>query len=580
MSKRRRSRQSSSILEVFVDPLFGAFGAFLFIFLMVILMINIIGKKPIVLTKRLTDGFHGEPYEVWLSAMGGAGEYEWVAAKEIPPGLNLDPNGYLHGMPKIADLSHTQEEHQFVVVVTALKVRLDDANDPNGAKERCLYSITIHRDKPIEPTRLTPVKILTTSPLPDGTIGKAYSVALAASGGLPPYTWTCRQSLSPMNLELDTGNGRIFGTPSAETKIKLTFAVTDARTPRIADSQDSGTFEFSVFPPPKEPPPPPPPPEIVTKTLPCATEGLPFEIGLSVRNGAQPFTWKAETIPTWLRMDPNTGIMQGTVPFDARGNAPVSLTLTDSLSRECINPFNGHIEIRPQKGAPINKLVILSSELPHAVVKKQYKAPIAVQGGVPPFRFSSQTPSSSFTVTDDGYVEGTPMAVGERTLEVNVSDSHDPPQQASAKLSLKTREAERPLKILTNSELPPAIVGTKYTLTPSAEGGQPPYKWSVKGNLPKGLQFANGQIMGNPKVKQEKPVDLMLTVSDSKAVSQGVQKKVRLTVLDNIAKPPIKASKWLWLAAVFVVSAIAKKMWYTYCLSNARKYGVPRWIPK
>src|SRR5689334_10971572 len=37
------------------------------------------------------------------------------------------------------------------------------------------------------PAQLT---ILTTSPLPDGTVNVQYSVALAASGGTPGYTWS------------------------------------------------------------------------------------------------------------------------------------------------------------------------------------------------------------------------------------------------------------------------------------------------------------------------------------------------------------------------------------------------------
>ena len=61
MAKKTFRRPSASIMEIFVDPLFGAFGAFLFIFLMTILMIGvqIIPSDPVVVTKKLPPAYNG-----------------------------------------------------------------------------------------------------------------------------------------------------------------------------------------------------------------------------------------------------------------------------------------------------------------------------------------------------------------------------------------------------------------------------------------------------------------------------------------------------------------------------------------
>ena len=70
----------------------------------------------------------------------------------------------------------------------------------------------------------TPVSITTTA-LPSGTTGTAYSATLAATGGTAPYRWT--SGTLPAGLALST-SGAISGSPTAASSSSVTFTVADS----------------------------------------------------------------------------------------------------------------------------------------------------------------------------------------------------------------------------------------------------------------------------------------------------------------------------------------------------------------
>ncbi|MBI5386462.1 MAG: putative Ig domain-containing protein, partial [Verrucomicrobia bacterium] len=69
--------------------------------------------------------------------------------------------------------------------------------------------------------------ITTSSPLPAGMAGEAYSVPLAASSGTPPYTWALASGSLPADLSLSS-DGVISGTPSAAGTATFSVRVTDS----------------------------------------------------------------------------------------------------------------------------------------------------------------------------------------------------------------------------------------------------------------------------------------------------------------------------------------------------------------
>jgi len=70
---------------------------------------------------------------------------------------------------------------------------------------------------------------VTSSSLPSGKVGTAYSTTLAASGGISPYTWSITSGTLPAGLSLNPSTGAISGTPTAAaSNMPLTFQVTDS----------------------------------------------------------------------------------------------------------------------------------------------------------------------------------------------------------------------------------------------------------------------------------------------------------------------------------------------------------------
>jgi hypothetical protein len=73
---------------------------------------------------------------------------------------------------------------------------------------------------------------ITTSSLPKGKVGTAYSGSLVASGGTTPYKWSLSTGTLPSGLNLTASSGLISGTPTAQmSSSPLTFKVTDSSKP-------------------------------------------------------------------------------------------------------------------------------------------------------------------------------------------------------------------------------------------------------------------------------------------------------------------------------------------------------------
>ena len=76
--------------------------------------------------------------------------------------------------------------------------------------------------------------VITTTGLPGGTVGVAYSQTVEATGGVTPYSWSVVSGSLPAGLSLGSSTGTISGTPTSSGTSNFTVRVTDSQTPTPA----------------------------------------------------------------------------------------------------------------------------------------------------------------------------------------------------------------------------------------------------------------------------------------------------------------------------------------------------------
>ena len=128
---------------------------------------------------------------------------------------------------------------------------------------------------------------ITTSSLPAGTVGVAYSQALAASGGSPPYSWSLFSGALPGGLNLSAA-GTISGTALSSGFLGFTVQVADS-----VGTKTTKAFAIQIQPAPVQ---------ITTSSLPVSTVGASYSQTLTASGGSPPFSWSviSGSLPTGL----------------------------------------------------------------------------------------------------------------------------------------------------------------------------------------------------------------------------------------------------------------------------------------
>ena len=135
---------------------------------------------PQITTTSLPGGTAGQPYSFRVQATGGIGALVWsVSAGSLPAGLILNQSGPLGGTISGTPLSGGS--FNFTVRIT----------DSVGQTDTQDLSISV-----------TPLSITTTS-LPPGSIGQAYSQQVQTIGGIAPLTWSISAGTLPPGLNLN-----------------------------------------------------------------------------------------------------------------------------------------------------------------------------------------------------------------------------------------------------------------------------------------------------------------------------------------------------------------------------------------
>ena len=331
-----------------------------------------------------------------------------------------------------------------------------------------------------------PLAITTASTLPQGVVGTAYSQTLAATGGIPPYTWSVATGSPPAGLTLAASTGILSGTPSSPGSSTFTVRVSDSQS-----TPGSATKEFTLAIQPA-------PLAITTaSTLPQGVMGTAYSQTLTATGGVPPYTWSvtAGSPPAGLTLAAATGILSGTP--SAAGSSTFTIRVSDSQSTPGSVTKEFALTVQPPPLA-----ITTASTLPQGVVGTAYSRTLAATGGIPPYTWSVATgslPAGLTLAASTGILSGTPSAPGSSTFAVRVRDSQPTPGSVTKELTLTIQPP--PLTISTSSPLPDGAAGTAYSQTLTATGGVPPYSWAVtSGSLPAELTLGSstGAISGTP----------------------------------------------------------------------------------
>ena len=400
-----------------------------------------------VTTASLPGGTVGQPYSQSVAATGGKSPYTWsVTSGSLPPGLALHAStGAVSGTPT-ADGSF------------GFTVQAADSGTPVRTASKSL-SISVAAQLAI-----------TTSGLPGGAVGQAYSQTLAAAGGTPPYTWSLASGSLPPGLTLDSSSGAVSGTPTSSGTFAFTAQVTDGT--ETATQSLSITVADQLT--------------ITTPSLPEGVVGQSYSQTLDASGGTPPYTWSVASgsLPPGLTLSSAGGVVSGTPT--SSGTYSFTAQVTDGAQTAT-------------KSLSITvaaALTVTTSSLPGGTVGQAYSQNVAATGGSGSYAWSVQAgalpPGLTLSSgTPNATVAGTPSAAGTYSFTLQVTDGT---QTASKALSIVVAEAPPPpLTITTTSPLPQGRVGTAYSTNVTASGGTGSYTWArTSGSFPPGLTLTSG----------------------------------------------------------------------------------------
>ncbi len=160
---------------------------------------------------------------------------------------------------------------------------------------------------------------ITTTTLPNASVGVPYGATLVASGGTRPYSWTGTAGFVPAGLDL-TSSGTITGIPSSPGHSTFTLEVTDSTAPVALVAKVTLSITVSVA-----------PLTVATKNLPSAMLGTPYQASLTAAGGTSPDSWAlfAGSLPAGLSLS-SGGIITGT-PSE-QGSSSFTVQVVDSTS--------------------------------------------------------------------------------------------------------------------------------------------------------------------------------------------------------------------------------------------------------
>ncbi len=312
-----------------------------------------------------------------------------------------------------------------------------------------------------------------TSTWPAGDQGVAYSKAVLATGGIPPYTYTFISGTVPAGLTYNTSTGAITGVPAAPGTSNFTIKVTDNASSSITQS-----FTLTINPATAVTP--------ATPATGAVNENYSFTPAAA--GGAGSYTWSVTSgqVPGGLSFNTSTGAITGTPAVANTFN--FSLTATDIIGSAASQAFT----------ITINGPLTITVPQPDGVQNGRYSSQLQSTGGTGNnvWTLTGGTIPPGETFSASGILDGTLTTAGSFTFSVRATDSGGGVANQTLTISVNP-----PISIATTS-LPAGAVGVAYSQIVTTSGGLgTANSFSVSaGALPPSLSLnsVSGAITGTP----------------------------------------------------------------------------------
>lgn len=330
---------------------------------------------PVISTTTLPAGSVNARYEAKLETTGNAAGTWAVTTGALPAGLILAPaTGVISGTPTTAGTK------SFTVRFTQTGTGLTDTQP---------LSIAIGA---------ATAPVISTTSLPAGIVGKAYSATLQTVGN-KTGTWAVTTGALPAGLTLATATGVISGTPT--TAGTSSFTVRFTQTGGLTDTQ---ALSLKVD--------PSSPPVITTTSLPGGTVGVAYSRTLQT-DGNRTGTWSVSSgaLPPGLTLAPSTGVVSGTPSAVGTSSFTVLFTALNGLTD------TQALSITIDTATPP---VISTTTLPDGTVGTAYSQTLQTEGnrsGTWSLSGGSLPPGLNLAGAT-GVISGTPTTAGTSTFTV------------------------------------------------------------------------------------------------------------------------------------------------------------------
>lgn len=337
-----------------------------------VLKITVSGGEaaPVITTTTLPGGQTGASYSQTLTKTGGSGTWSLLSGK-LPAGLALkSASGVISGTPTTAGTA-------------GFKVAFTSAAGPATAKS---LAITVATGP-----------VITTTSLPAGSRGTAYSATLTKTGKVG--TWSLTAGVLPTGITLDPATGALSGTPTQDGSFPVTFTYTE----NAAGLTTSRSFQLVIADPPD--------PVITTTWLP---EGRrPDGYGpVTLQKTGNSGTWSLTggTLPTGVTLSA-AGVLSGT-PTQSGDFFPV-VTFTEANGTTDSQNLVLHISA---EGSAVITATLASGQVGAGYFGDLSATPGTI-GNPWSIVFGSMPPGLSLNASN-GNITGTPTTAGDYTFIV------------------------------------------------------------------------------------------------------------------------------------------------------------------